>query len=133
MLLSPIDDFLIRSLGPVISVVARLKCLADVRRGSLYEHWGMTHAYGADAANIALAEIHSRLWLELLRTPIQRLKSDLESSEKGLEIGIENVDFAFTSDVVPSDTRGGSIRHMRLVARALSMLLEKEWSRRQAA
>jgi hypothetical protein len=126
-LLSPVEDFLIRSLGPVKSAVARLKYLGEIRRDSGYEHWGMEHAYGAERTNAALAEIHSMLWLEVLRTPIKRLKEESEPRPD------DSIRTFFSPGLVPSDTRGTSVRHMRLVATTLSILAAKDLSTRQAA
>jgi hypothetical protein len=126
-LVSPVEDFLIRSLGPVKSAVARLKYLGEIRRNCVYEHWGMERTYGAERTNAALAEIHSMLWLEVLRTPIKQLK---EESEPRAD---DSVSTFFSPGLVPSDIRGASIRHMRLVARTLSMLAAKDLSKRRAA
>jgi hypothetical protein len=121
-LLSPIDDFLLRSLGSVKCAVARLKYLGAIRRDSGYEHWGMERTYGAERTNAALAEIHSRVWLEVLRSPIKQLSAD------------GNLDrSSFCPEVIPLDTRGGSVRHMRLIITTLSMLMEKDPSTHRAA
>lgn len=132
-LLSPIDDFLIRSLGPVKDSVARLRYLGEIRRNSVYLHWGMERAYGPERANEALAEIHSRLWLDVLRTPIKRLRA--EASINGLaDLESDRIDLPLSSpELIPFDTRGGSVRHMRLIATTLSMLRERHPSTHQAA
>jgi hypothetical protein len=133
-LLSPIDDFLFRSLGSVKSAVARLKYLGEIRCDAGYEHWGMERTYGAERANAALAEIHSRLWLEVLRSPIKQLRAESNSVNENLNGSTYLGDSApFFPGIIPPDTRGGSVRHMRLIVTTLSMLREKDSSTHRAA
>jgi hypothetical protein len=132
-LLSPVEDFLIRSLGPLPTVLSRLCFVAELRTetGS-YEHWGMAQMYGEEVAKNALSETHSRVWIELLRTPIRMIEHDLIEDECK-EHRVERVFDELAAAAIPANKLGGSARHFQLIAETLVILRRKDPATRQAA
>lgn len=132
-LLSPVEDFLIRSLGPLSGVLSRLNFMAELRTetGS-YEHWGMAQKYGEGIAKNALSEAHSRVWIELLRTPIRMIEHDL-IKEECKTYGVERLFDELSAAAIPANKLGGSARHFHLIAETLAILRRKDPATRQAA
>src|SRR5258708_25090289 len=82
--LSTFEDFLKRTLNTLQGIWRKLDYLAELRRpDGDYEHWGLSRVHGELAARNVLAEIHSSLYTQLLRTPVQELVEDLELDVDG--------------------------------------------------
>jgi hypothetical protein len=125
-ILSPMDDFRASTLAALPGALARLHYVAGLRQeGDGYHHWGLERAYGKAAAQATLAEAHSDMFLNVLRTPLRELWE--EAYQSALKQGVELADFVtnLMEDVgrmVPRELRGGSSRHFNSVLRVLSSL-----------
>ncbi len=99
--------------------------LRDAQSGA-YSHWGLSRAYGEQAAKQALAEAHRQLFLKLLRTPLRALRDDVMLSAGGLQMPAGEFMERFRSQMpalLPQDLSGGSARHFSSVLHALSVLV----------
>ena len=99
--------------------------LRDAQLGG-YSHWGLSRAYGEQAAQQALAEAHRQLFLRMLRTPLRSLHDDVMVSSRGLQMAageyMERVRGRMPA-LLPQDLSGGSARHFSSVLHALSILV----------
>src|SRR5690349_8783335 len=77
--LSACEDFMLRTISLLRGVWSKLNYIRELRGpdGS-YEHWGLAQIYGVEAANAMISEVHSELYLELLRTSIPELLKQLQ-------------------------------------------------------
>lgn len=111
---SAYDDFCARTLAALGGVWARLRYVAELRApGGGYRHWGLVRTFGDHAAQRAVAQAHTELFLEILRTPLRRLAAD-DSPADGLEL----------SAYLPEDPGGGASEHFSSVVSALAALAE---------
>ena len=121
--LSPFDDFKLRTLSAVKGVWAKLLYMSELRLADgSYDHWGHIRAYGEKRSQEALAQVHSEIYLEVLRTPLRRLVPE-NSEEDG--VGSEERTFlAGKSGVkmIPANPKGGSPRHFNSIVLAASLL-----------
>jgi hypothetical protein len=115
--LSPFDDFKKRTLAAIDGVWARLLYVTKLRaKNGRYEHWGHNRTYGELNSQAALAQAHSELYLQVLRTPLRDLMNDLgpdgsaESSKGASEL------------MIPANLEGGSPRHFNSVVLAVELL-----------
>lgn len=126
MTLLPIkEDFIARTLAHVPGILGKLGYVAELRRNGKYEHWGLTRIYGEQAAQRALTELHGGLFLQVLRTPLQRLSEDLVRSAAAQDLDVRsylNEILRNESSLIPRNLGGGSEAHFRSVITALSAL-----------
>src|SRR5215469_5751373 len=81
--LSPSDDFKLRTLAALQGIWAKLLYMSGLRLADgKYDHWGHIRTYGEKQSQETLAEVHSEIYLELLRTPLRQLMR--ESAEESL-------------------------------------------------
>ena len=130
---SALEDLLATTLAAVSGVVGKLNYLSSLRSSpeGTYSHWGLSRVHGEGAAQRALAEAHSLLFLKVLRTSLRTLRGDVELSSGGqMPAGqyVENLRSHLPS-LLPQDLGGGSARHFSSVLHALSSLAN---SRRDA-
>jgi hypothetical protein len=120
------EDLQARTLRAVSGLLGKLEYLASLRQedGS-YLHWGLSRIYGEGAAQQALADAHRNLVSMILRTPLRKLRDDVDQScgPKHLTqtefLGeLENRE----TQSVPQDPGAGSRRHLSSVLRALAAL-----------
>ncbi len=128
-IISAIDDFMERSVRSVDGALEKLRFVARLRKSSeqsSYEHWGMSKTYGEQEANKAMAEAHSRVWIDILRTPIQNLESDVRGTKYAQQVGSERYlnELAEEAKAMPANLKGGSKRHFGLVLKTLRMLVQ---------
>ncbi len=117
-LLSALDDLVIRTLAVVPGRLQKLQYLAGLRGESgAYEHWGLEKVHGSEAARHALAEAHSSLFIELLRTPLGKIRAEGSFGASGSPL-----QGATSRMLVPGDLKGGSQRHFNSVLAALEAL-----------
>src|SRR6266852_8642352 len=86
---SALEDVLGTTLAAVAGVVGKIEYLASLRdlaASGAYSHWGLSRAYGEQAAQQALAEAHRQLFLKLLRTPVCALRDDVMLSSGALQM-----------------------------------------------
>jgi len=117
--LSPYEDFKLRSLSALRGLWSKLLYVAKLRSSEgKYEHWGHTRMHGEERSQEALAQIHSELYVELLRTPLQEL---IPEDVAGLEQIASEISVA-GDKLVPADEKGGSARHLNSIALAVHLL-----------
>jgi hypothetical protein len=131
---SALEDLLTTTLAAVSGIVGKLEYLSSLRdhRQGRYSHWGLSRVYGDSAAQQALAETHSLLFLRVLRTSLRTLRGDVAESSEALHMPpeeyVENLRNHLPA-LLPQDLGGGSVRHFSSVLHALSSLAK---SRRDA-
>ena len=132
---SALEDLLATTLAAVSGIVGKLEYLTSLRnpRDGSYSHWGLARLYGDGAAQQALAEAHSLLFLRVLRTSLRTLRGDVAVSSEALQMPpaeyVENLRNHLPA-LLPQDLGGGSARHFSSVLHALSSLAK---SRRDAS
>jgi len=88
ILKSALEDLLGTTLAGVAGVVGKIQYVASLRNlaAGTYSHWGLSRAYGEQAAQQALAAAHRELFLTVLRTPISVLRNDVMISSRALQM-----------------------------------------------
>lgn len=109
-------------------IVGKIEYVASLRQAGSgsYSHWGLTRAYGEQAAQQALAEAHRLLFLKLLRTPLCVLRDEVMVSSGALQMPAGEYVESFRGQLaalLPPDLSGGSARHFSSVLHALSILV----------
>ncbi len=108
---SAYDDFCAHTLAALGGLWERLRYLAELRAADgRYQHWGMARTFGDDATQRTLAEVHTELFLEVLRTPLRRLAG--ESSAFPLA----------GPSSLPAHLEGGTPEHFNSIVSALAAL-----------
>ena len=131
ILKSALEDLLGTTLAGVAGVVGKIQYVASLQnvvRGT-YSHWGLTRAYGEQAAQQALAEAHRQLFLTVLRTPLSALRNEVMISSAALQMTAgEYVQSLRNQEqlLLPQDLNGGSARHFSSVLHALSILFSSQ-------
>ncbi len=109
---SAYDDFCARTLSALAGAWQRLQYLAELRApDGHYQHWGMARTFGDAAAQRTLAQVHSELFLEILRMPLRRLADQYSAAE-----------IAACSSYLPENLQGGSPEHFSSIVSALAAL-----------
>ena len=127
-LLSAYEDFVVRTLAWLPSLLAKLVHLGSLRDDAGdYCHWGMSRTFGQSRTSEALAQAHAEAWLEVLRTPIPALFA--QDLEMGSETWREQ-----REKLTPPEVSGGTKRHFNSILLALSLLSQaaKEPNQRAA-
>ena len=131
ILKSALEDLLGTTLAGVAGSVGKIQYVASLQnvvRGT-YSHWGLTRAYGEQAAQQALAEAHRQLFLTVLRTPLSALRNEVMISSAALQMTAgEYVQSLRNQEqlLLPQDLNGGSARHFSSVLHALSILFSSQ-------
>jgi hypothetical protein len=133
--LSPSEDFRVRTLSALSGVWSKLLYMAELRsRKGNYDHWGHMRTHGEKRSQVALAEVHTEIYLELLRTPLRHLTQE-SSAENQINWGgsIEQVKNK-ASQMVPGNPGGGSPRHFNSIVLAVCLLdADRQACRRSSA
>lgn len=133
--LSPSDDFKVRTLSALSGVWSKLLYMSELRLpDGKYDHWGHIRTHGEKQSQEALAEVHSEIYLELLRTPLGQLVR--ESSEEGRGDREDRIDRIRDNapKMIPENLKGGSACHFNSIVLAASLLdADREAYRRQGA
>jgi len=123
---SALEDLLGTTLASISGTLGKLDYVATLRRSDgLYSHWGLSRTYGETAAQHAIAEAHTLLFLKVLRTPLHTLREDLTVASQARHLSAtEYIDSLQdqASSLMGDDLRGGSRRHLNSVLHALSAL-----------
>lgn len=124
--LSPLQDFMQRTMSSIQGVWAKLNYIRELRRDDGgYEHWGFSQIHGEAACQQTIADVHSELALELLRTPIPELSEEVKTCAEN--IGTSDMQLAeglYRDErrLTPRDLRGGSRKHIHSVLLAARLL-----------
>ncbi len=122
-LFSAFDDFVARTLSAIPGVMSKLMYVSGLRSpAGTYEHWGLAKSHGASAAQSAIAQAHSAMFLEVLRTPLRALAEDwaqgaVEPTSGPRPVAELRPDNAA---LLPANLAGGSRKHFNSVLEALS-------------
>ncbi len=120
-LLNPEDDFVKRSIQSLKTGFVRLSFLGGLRGSSgAYHHWGLERTFGKEAAESAMGQVHTNVWLTLMKSRIQDLEKD--SLESLGEIG-KNNELPSDPSFVPTNTEGGTRRHYFFLVKTINQLL----------
>lgn len=124
---SALQDVKQTTLAAVSGLFGKLVYLATLRRGkNCYEHWGMQLIYGAESSERALKTAHAEVVAGVLRSPIESLVGDLETSARDRGVApqsyLEDMSNHF-NDLLPGErTDSASALHLNSVLAALSQL-----------
>jgi hypothetical protein len=121
LLLSAFEDFVSRTLAATPGKLRKLLYLGSLHRDGQYHHWGLARAHGHAAANAAMADSHTSIWLDVLRTPIANLHSEMQSLREGPGQGSPHW-LKDAAALVPENRAGGTERHFNSILLALSLL-----------
>lgn len=125
-ILSPSEDFWCRSLADFPGPVSKLEYIVSLRTESgAYAHWGLTRVHGEAAANQAIANAHTKIFLEILRTPLSQLQRELRSLAQEQGAHARDLLDAFLERgerLVPHSLNGGSRRHFNSIWESLSAI-----------
>lgn len=117
-LLSCIEDLCIRTLSALPSVFEKLAYISRLRSDRRYFHWGLSRQFGEIAADEALSQTHTELWLDVLRTPTPALyrvfREYLAESKHTAESW-----YSQRKNLLPVLKGGGSESHFNAVALVL--------------
>ncbi len=125
-LLSALEDFSADTLRAVPGVLQRLRYVAGLRDASgTYQHWGLERIHGSGPARRAMAEAHSLVFLELLRTPLRQIQREISLEELRSLTPASGQG----SRLIPANLKGGAARHFNSALAALEALARSETSR----
>lgn len=117
--LSPFEDFMKRTMSVLQGIWSKLNYIRELRSSDgRYSHWGLARTHGEDATNTMLADVHSELYLQVLRTPLSELFEQLELSAEDAECSGAQLAaqlYRERRSLTPCDLRGGSPEHLRSV------------------
>ena len=123
LLLSAVEDFVSRSLAAVPGKLGKLIYLGSLRKSGQYFHWGLIRSHGSLPATKAMAETHTSVWLELLRTPLPQLDTEMQTwMEKGKLNDRKMKCLADVNGLMPETRAGGTQRHFNSILLTLSHL-----------
>jgi hypothetical protein len=118
--LSPIEDFAKRTLSAIPGLWRKLLYMAELRSAEgRYEHWGHSRVHGEVSSQQALASLHSQLYVDVLRTPVQQLMLQQDDNDEP----VFDISERLKRLMVPSDLRGGSPRHLSSIVLAARFLI----------
>ena len=121
--LSADEDFQERTLATLPGALEKLAYLASLRsEAGEYRHWGMSRIYGDRAADAAMSQAHTRVWLDLLRTPIPELLRQLTAMKTADARVVMNEIRDYRRLACPADLSGGGVRHFNSILLALESL-----------
>lgn len=133
-LLSASDDLRYRTLTALNSVLERFAYVVSLRDSEgQYRHWGLSRIYGQRVANDAAAEIHTQLWLEVLRTPIPKLQRELQDMDSDKRDVVLTTLKSSGPLSKPANIEGGGARHFSSVLSALDCLEKAKAGTHQVA
>src|SRR5579859_7318594 len=116
--LSPYEDFKLRSLSAIDGLWSKLLYVAQLRSSQgQYEHWGHSRTYGQQRSQEALAQIHSELYLEVLRAPLRELIPEGITARKMIAEQVSGAG----ERLIPANP-GRSVRHFNSIVLAVRLL-----------
>jgi hypothetical protein len=121
LLLSASEDFVRRTLAAVPGRLGKLFYVGSLHRDGQYHHWGLARAHGHAAATAAIADSHTNIWLDVLRTPIANLHSEMQALRE--DSGQRSAHWLKdAAALVPENRAGGTERHFNSILLTLSLL-----------
>jgi hypothetical protein len=133
-LLSASEDFQYRTLASLGSALEQLAYVMGLRKEDRqYRHWGMERTYGAEAADAAIAEVHSQIWLRVLRTSIPELLREVQEMDRATRLEVMRGLKDYRKMSYPAELSGGTIRHFNSVLLALESLSRSSDATHQVA
>jgi hypothetical protein len=121
------NDF-VRTLNAVPGLLGKLCYVASLRNeeGS-YQHWGLVRTHGPEQAEDSMTTAHQIIFREALRSPLNRLCSEIENAEVGdarRELLRELQTASATA--VPASAGKASRLHFSALVAAVSALVESQ-------
>ena len=128
VLTSAAEDFEGKTLRAIPGLLGKLRYVTLLRdKGGVYSHWGLEKVYGASSAERAMRSSHGSLIAQILRTPLQELRTDVQRSAEGAQIAtvelLSSLEEPVANARVDRDTVA-SQRHFRSVLHTLSALVQ---------
>ena len=126
--LSPFEDFQARTLSALYGLWAKLLYMADLRSDDgKYHHWGHSRVHGEALSQIALSKAHSELYIALLRSPIQVLVEETETTSDAPDRSelVRKIE-SRKKQMIPKNLEGGSPRHFNSIALAVRLVHEQQ-------
>lgn len=124
--LSAFEDFMQRTLNVLQGIWSKLNYIRELRRpDGTYEHWGLTQVHGEEATREMIADVHSELYLQLLRTPAQELLEQLQLSAEDAACSASQLAEQLNQSrrqITPQDLRGGAPQHLKAVLLVTDLL-----------
>ena len=126
MLTSAVDDFSRTTLQAISGTLGKLLYVSGLRQNNgEYFHWGMTRIHGEASASIAIEEAHSRLFLSMLRTPVEALWDEAGGLAQQQQTDVQEYITRLMDrgdQLVPVHLQGGGRHHFNSVLLALCSL-----------
>jgi hypothetical protein len=127
-LFSASEDLAIRTLKHLPGALARLLYLVTLRdKDGNYRHWGMAQVFGDEASMQAAREAHKEAFNEILRTPLQKLWSELANPGRSdapvPEVQLRELAMAGRK-LIPADCSEAAECHFNSVLHALRELAQ---------
>ena len=126
--MSAFGDFM-QSLNVLNGVWSKLNYVRELRgEDGKYRHWGLGQIHGEEETDRAIAEVHSELHLQLLRSPLPEIFEQLPLGAE--DAGCSSLQLAEQmckekARITPGDVRGGSPKHFDAVL-AITRMLAKQ-------
>lgn len=109
-------------------VWSKLNYLRELRDSDgRYRHWGLATIHGEEATDKMIADVHSDLYLQVLRTPLPELFEQLELSAEDAVCSARQLAeqlYKQRQCITPTELRGGAPEHLRSVL-LINALLSK--------
>lgn len=125
--LSAFADFM-QSLNVLNGIWSRLNYVRELREtDGRYRHWGLAQSHGEEKTDRAIAEAHSELHLQFLRSPLQEVFEQLSLGAEDAECSSLQLAESMCKEkerIRPEDLRGGSPKHFYAVLEITRMLAE---------
>jgi hypothetical protein len=125
--LSAFEDFARRTLNVLHGVWSKLNYIRELRGDEgRYNHWGLTRIHGEAEVHKAVADVHSELYLQLLRTPLPELLEQLRLSAEDSHCSVRELIGHLNKEghrLIPDDVRGGSPQHLQSVLQVTDLLV----------
>ena len=133
--LSALEDFMLRTMNVLQGVWSRLNYIRELRKpDGTYQHWGLVQIHGAKATHAMIAQVHSQLYLQLLRTPLPDLLEQLQVSAEDADCSATQMAHQLrrsAGQITPQDLRGGAPEHLKAVL-VIADLLSRHSNRQSA-
>ena len=131
--LTAFEDFMLRTMDVLQGVWSKLNYIRELRApdGS-YEHWGLARIHGEETTHAMIADVHSELYLQLLRTPLPELLEQLHLSADDADCSAAQLARQLresTGKITPQDLRGGAPEHLKAVLLIADLLSKHSQAR----
>lgn len=121
-LLDGYEDFKVRTLARISGRLGKALFMRQCRRFDGYSHWGMLNTYGEVQGSRILRRIDRELHLEVLRTPMDELLTEMQVNDENLNLS--SLSASKSSDAEVLGTVGS--RHLKFVCETLESMVSYE-------